>query len=699
MRQLGYQISSWRPVKEELESLEAKRELALLQIKLAVSAVLSILLLIGSYIPRIMLLSNPFIMWLLATPVQFWVGAQFYSSAWRSLKHGSATMNTLIVLGTSVAYFYSVFVVLFESMFVKSGLPTHLYFDSAVIIITVILLGNFLETRAKGKMSQAIRSLMVLQPKVALVLREGSWQKVSTELVVVDDVLRIKPGSNIPVDGIITSGSSSINESMVTGESMPVFKKEGDEVIGGTVSMSGFFEMKATKIGTETVLAKIIEMVRMAQASKAPVQKLVDTISAYFVPIVIACSFLTSMFWFMFGPEPQVLYAVTSMVAVLIIACPCALGLATPTSIMVGIGRGAQEGILIKGAQTLEIAGKINVVIFDKTGTLTRGQQEVHGFELVKDVSEIFLNLRWDVPDKFTAETFVLSLIYALEDLSEHPISQAVIRYFQHKELVDISRAELLKIKDFESVAGLGLRAFVNNHKIILGSRKLMDQEGVTMPSEVDRCAIEWAEEAKSVSFVAIDNKLIAYFCIADTIRENVDETIAKLKSMHIKTMLVTGDNELAAQAVARVVGIDEVLANVLPADKAKEVEKLCVEGRVVAMVGDGINDAPALAAADVGIAMGSGTDVALQAAEVALLRNDISLVPKVILLSKATIRNIRQNLVWAFGYNIILIPVAMGILYPLFGITLNPMLAGAAMAFSSLSVVLNALRLRWVSL
>ena len=700
--QVGYRAQRWQVREDELASLEAKDELKVLKIKLIVSSVLLALLFIGKYIPGMgILFTHPWMIWLLATPVQFWAGFQFYQSAWQGLKHGRTNMNTLISLGTSVAYFYSIFVVVFENWFQQSGLPTHLYFDAAAAIITFILLGNFLEIRAKRRTSVAIKKLVGLQPKTALVFNkeQQEWVELPIVEVVIKSMIRIKPGNRIPVDGIIMSGSSSIDESMVTGESMPILKKEGDEVIGGTISMTGSFDMKATKVGRETVLAKIIQLVQSAQASKAPVQKLVDQVSSVFVPTVIVLSVLTFILWLMFGPEPRFLYAIVSMVSVFIIACPCALGLATPTSIMVGIGRGAQEGILIKSAQTLEVAGKINVVVFDKTGTLTRGHQEVHKFEVVQDLDSIFDKIGWQLPQGSNARSYALTLVYKLEELSDHPISQAVMRYLQHEKAIDAQMKDKVILKDFASVAGLGLRGYVDNHKIVLGSRQLMESEGVAIAAEIDMCAIEWSQEAKSVSFVAFDDVLIAYFCVADTIRDGAKDTIAKLKRIGISSILITGDNQLSANAVARALGIDKALAQVLPADKAKEVKRLCKEGKVVAMVGDGINDAPALASADVGIAMGSGTDVALETAWVALLRSDITLVPKVITLSRATIRNIRQNLIWAFGYNVFLIPVAMGILYPLFGVMLNPMFAGAAMAFSSLSVVLNALRLRKVRL
>ena len=687
----------------ELADIERHHELYILKIKLIAGLVLSSLLLIGAFIPGVSAwLANKWFMWLLATPVQFWIGWQFYTSSWTSLKNRTATMNTLIALGTSVAYFYSVFVVLFEQTLRQAGLPIHVYFDASATIITFILLGNFLETRAKGRASQAIRKLMGLQPDVAMVLRvtnkdKKEWVSLPVDQVRVDDILQIKPGERIPVDGVIMSGSSSINESMVTGESVPVTKREGDEVIGATVNISGAFEMKAIKVGTDTMLAKIIDMVKHAQMSKAPVQKIVDRISSVFVPVVIMLSLITFLLWCNLGPQPQFLYALVNMVAVLIIACPCALGLATPTSIMVGIGRGAQEGILIKGAQTLQAAGNINTVVFDKTGTLTAGKQVVHGFRVIDDLHTALLAQGWQLQN-VEPRLYVFAIIAAVERLSSHPISAAVVTYLG-KELASSLLPQEFVVTDFHTMSGLGVRARVNGHDVIIGSRRLLEQEDVPMPDEVDQCAIEWSQEAKSVSFVAIDTILVAYFCVADTIREGTSDALTTLKRMNVRSVMITGDHELAAQAVARAVGIDDFFAQVLPEDKAKRVEELKTGGRVVAMVGDGINDAPALAVADVGIAIGSGTDIALEAADAALLRNDMRLVPKLIALSRATIRNIWQNLAWAFAYNILLIPVAMGILYPLFGIMLHPMFAGAAMAFSSLSVVLNALRLRRVKL
>ena len=670
---------------EHGESLDSHGELRMLKIQLMVGGILSGLLIIGAMVPFApALLKNKFFMLLLATPVQFWLGWRYYTSSWRSLKNRMANMDLLIALGTSVAYFYSIFVVLFESAFIKAGIPAHVYFEASSMIITFILLGNFLETRARGRASQAIRKLLELQPQQARVLRhvddqEKEWIQVPVEQVKKGDIFLVKPGEKIPLDGIIVQGESVVDESMVTGESMPVTKKEGDEVVGATISSTGSFQVKATKVGGETMLARIIELVKHAQSSKASVQKFVDTVSSYFVPAVIVAACVTAPIWYFFGPEPAFLHAVINTVSVLIIACPCALGLATPTSIMVGMGRGAQMGILIKDAQMLEVAGNVNVVVFDKTGTLTEGRQVVREFNIVGDV-----------PDEQQMKAMILSV----EKLSNHPVSVAAMQYLE-KDLADKVITTPLEVKKFEALSGLGVRAHVNGHEVLIGSGRLMEDQGISISQDIKTCALKWSKEAWSVSFVSFDKNLIAVFCVADTIRSEVADVIADLASMAIESIMITGDNEVTAQAVAKSVGIKKVFAQVLPEDKEARIRLLMEQGNIVAMVGDGINDAPALAAADIGIAMGGGTDIAIESAGAALLRPDISLVPKMIKLSKATMRNITQNLIWAFGYNILLIPVAMGLLYPLFGITLNPIFAGAAMAFSSLSVVLNALRLK----
>jgi len=697
IQDIGYQVITEK--KERSEHVRAgadqkdKKEFDLLKIQLIVAIVLSSLLLIGSMAPSGIaqfvpgFLKNRFFMWLLATPVQFWIGWRYYVSSWRALKNGIANMDVLIALGTSVAYFYSVFVLLFESKLIAAGIPTYTYFEASAVIITFILLGKFLEVRAKGRASQAIQKLMELQPHDARILQttgeQKEWITVSVEQVNVGDILLIKPGEKIPVDGVIVSGQSVVDESMVTGESMPVEKKENDAVVGATVNASGALEIRATKVGKDTMLAHIIQLVKRAQASKAPVQKFVDTVSAYFVPAVIIAAFFAATVWFVWGPEPKLLYALVTMISVLIIACPCALGLATPTSIMVGMGRGAQEGILIKDAQMLELAGNIDVVVFDKTGTLTEGKQVVQEFRFIENV-----------PDKERARAEIV----AVEKRSAHPVSVAAVTFLQ-KEMEDSSVVNNLEVKNFISLSGLGIRGTVNDTEVLIGSKRLMEQEGVPVSGDVQTCALDWAKSAKTVSFISFNKKLVAFFCVADSIRPSARQAVKRLKKMNVESMLITGDNPISAKAVADAVGIQNVFAQVLPEDKEKHVRALKKDGRIVAMVGDGINDAPALAAAHIGIAIGGGTDIAMEAAGAALLRPDILLVPKLIQLSKKTMRNISQNLVWAFGYNVLLIPVAMGVLYPLFGILLSPMFAGAAMAFSSLSVVLNALRLKKVTL
>jgi len=668
-----------------------------IQIKLFVSIILTGLLIIGGMIPFApTILKHKIVMLLLATPVQFWAGWRFYVLAFAALKKGYTNMYTLIVLGTSVAYFYSLFVILFESWFIQSGVPTHLYFEASASIITFILLGQYLEVRAKRRASSAIQKLIYLQPNMATVKKNEKWALIDIKEVVVGDTILIRPGEKIPVDGIVIEGGSMVNESMVTGESVPVFKQKGDLVIGATINKSGSFQMEAMKVGEQTMLAQIIALVKKAQSTKAPIQNIVDLISSYFVPLVIIIAVFAGIGWFIFGSEPRILYALVAIVSVLIIACPCALGLATPTSIVVGVGRGAKEGILIKDAKVFELASKIDIVIFDKTGTLTTGKQEVRDFKFVDNLSSLLKRINVVVPTHQDDKTFILSIVNAVEQLSAHPVSEAVVSYLDSSKKSDLGD---LKVKQFEAISGLGVKAYVNGHEVLIGSRKLLEQEGVALTKEAEQCYLQWSKEAQSISLISFDKKLIAFFCLADTIRPEVKDTIAILRKMGIESVMVTGDNERAASAVSKEVGINLFFAKVLPEEKEAYVRKFKSEGNIVAMVGDGINDAPALAAADVGIAMGSGTDIAIESAEVAILRSDISLVPKIVRLSKAVMKNIKQNLIWAFGYNIVLIPVAAGLLYPLFGVTLSPMLAGAAMSFSSLSVVLNALRLKAISL
>jgi P-type Cu+ transporter len=694
---LGYKPMLPNEQSSSREHVEHTHELMDMRYQLIVGSICSALIMGGSF--GIGFLANPWIMLLFATPVQFWSGSRFYRSSWYSLIQRTSTMDTLIMLGTSVAYFYSLSVVLFQRFFIAASISTHLYFDASATIITFVLLGNYLETRAKKRAFTAVKKLMGLQPKTALVLRNNEWIQLPIEKVIVGDTIRIRPGDRIPVDGNIIDGTSSVNESMVTGESMPVHKKADDRVIGGTINLTGSFQMKTEHVGAHTILATIIELVKKAQMSRAPVQKLVDRISVIFVPAVILLSLLSFLIWFNMGPEPRALHAIITMVSVLIIACPCALGLATPTSIMVAIGRGAQLGILIKDAQTLEVAADISIIIFDKTGTLTLGQPSVQGLAIVEDLATIFTRLHWQLPQGTDARTYMLALIYAIERLSNHPVSQAVVHYIAQDTTAPKNFIAEGGVEKFEAVEGLGVCGFIAGHRVAVGSWKFMEIEGVVNNPLLDSCAIAWSKEAKSVSFVALDKQLVASFCVADSIRPGAKETVQLLHARGIHVIMMTGDNAMSAATVAQAVSIDDVHAQVVPAQKEQLVHAAKNGHKIVGMVGDGINDAPALAAADVGIAMGSATDITLETAGVVLLRNDIRLVPHMIALSQATKKNIAQNLWWAFSYNMVLIPVAMGILYPLFGIMLHPMIAGIAMAFSSLSVIFNSLRLRYVPL
>ena len=659
---------------EDAAELESKRELNELKTKLTWSTFFTVLLLIGAmFIQAPEVLRNPWVMLIFATPVQFWVGAQYYKSMWASLKNRLANMDTLIAIGTSVAYFFSLAVLLFEEQLIQLGIEPHVYFEVSATIITLILLGKYLEKRARGQASSAIRKLLDLQAKNATVVRDGKEIMIPVDQIVVGDTIIVKPGEKLPIDGEIIKGETSIDESMVTGESLPVEKGVGAKVIGATVNKSGSIRIVATKVGENTLLAHIIETVKRAQASRAPIQKLVDKISSVFVPIVIILALITFLMWFIFGPEPAFVRGLVSLISVLIIACPCALGLATPMSIMVGTGKGAENGILIKDAEALEVANKINYIVFDKTGTLTYGKPEVDGFEIVA---------------RDTDPQFIKNAILAVEKLSHHPLAEAVVRYLSND-------TEVPEAEGFVDRSGFGVKATVNGKPVLIGTKKLMESENIEVTKEADKLAEGWRDKARTVSYAAIDNKIAALIGISDLVKPNAKEVVATLKKMGITPVMITGDNAKTAKAIGEQLGIQEILSEVLPQDKANKVKELQEGAKVVAMVGDGINDAPALATANIGIAMGEGTDVAIESSGVTLLRGDISLVPKAVNLSKSTVKNIKQNLAWAFGYNVILIPVAMGVLYPLFGILLNPILASGAMALSSVSVVVNALRLR----
>ena len=668
-------------VKEEFQSEDNERveklnELNDLRTRVIVSLGLGLLVLWGGF-PALMdtapaILKNFWIQLILATPVQFWAGWVFYRAAIPALKHRTANMDTLVVIGTTVAYGYSAFVTAFPRVVERIGIEPMPYFDVATIIIGLILLGRYFEAKAKAGTSEAIKKLIGLQAKTARIIRDNKEIDIPISEVVIGDLIRVRPGEKIPVDGMITEGDSSIDESMLTGESIPVDKTKGDIVVGATINKTGSFIFRTTKVGSDTMLAQIIKLVQEAQGSKAPIQRLADLVSSYFVPIVIMLSIVTFVVWYNFGPAPALLYAILNTVAVLIIACPCAMGLATPTAIMVGTGKGAEHGILIKDAESLEIAHKINTVIFDKTGTLTNGKPEVTDIIATSEFSK----------DK------ILELASSIERGSEHSLAESIVAEAEKQNISTIV------IREFKAIPGHGVEGFAGDKKILLGNKKLMEKENIetgTHELEIDKLE----ESGKTVMMLGFDTKLVGLIAVADTVKESAKRGIEALGKLGIESVLLTGDNERTARAIAQQVGITRILAEVLPEQKEDEVKKIQAEGKIVAMVGDGINDAPALAQANVGIAIGSGTDVAIEAADITLINKDLKSVAIAIQLSKRTMRTIKMNLFWAFGYNIILIPVAMGALYPFFGLLLNPIFASVAMALSSISVVSNSLLLK----
>jgi Cu+-exporting ATPase len=591
---------------------------------------------------------------------------------WKAAKHKISDMNTLITVGTSAAYLYSLIVTFGPHLIMVKGLMVDVYFDTSAAIIVLILLGRFLEARAKGRTSEAIKKLIGLQPKTARVLRNGNEVDIPVEEVTPGDVVVVRPGEKIPVDGSVKEGYSFVDESMVTGESLPMEKKAGDTVIGATMNKTGTFKFEATKVGRDTVLSQIIRLVQEAQGSKPPIARLVDVIASYFVPVVIGIAILTFIIWYLFGPHPAVTYAFLNFIAVLIIACPCALGLATPTSIMVGTGKGAENGILIRGAEALETAHQLNTIVLDKTGTLTKGEPSV------TDIIE---------GERFSKRE-ILTLAASAEKGSEHPLGEAIVVKAKEENL------SLLDPKDFQAIAGYGIEAMIKSKKVLLGNIKLMEERKVFLNGFLEK-AEHLSSEGKTPMFLAVEGQAAGIIAVADTLKENSKEAVGALQRMGLEVVMLTGDNERTARAIAHQIGIDRVLAEVLPEMKAEEVKRLQAEGKRVGMVGDGINDAPALAQANVGIAIGTGTDVAMESSDITLIAGDLRGVVTAIALSKATIRNIRQNLFWAFAYNTILIPVAAGVLFPFWGILLNPIFAAGAMAFSSVTVVSNALRLR----
>jgi P-type Cu+ transporter len=679
--------------KDKGSSVEGSRarEYGKLKADFFVAAALTALILLGSlphmfgFMLPVPLGSLNIGLLLLATPVQFWAGRRFYRGAWGALKHWQANMNTLVVMGTSAAYLYSVVATLAPGLFAAGR--ADVYFDTSTLIITLILLGRLLEARAKGRTNEAIKKLAGLQAKTARVVRDEVEVDVPVEDVEVGDIVVVRPGEKIPVDGMVLSGESAVDESMITGESIPVTKREGDEVIGATMNTSGSFRFEATKVGEDSALHQIMRMVEEAQGSKAPIQRLADRISAVFVPAVMGGAAVTFLIWLLLGPEPALTFALLNTVAVLIIACPCAMGLATPTSIMVGAGKGAESGILIKGGEALEGAHKLDTVVLDKTGTLTRGTPELTNVAVVDGLHE----------------TQLLRLAASAERASEHPLGEAIVRGANDHGI------PLAEIDAFEAVSGSGIRARIEGRDVLVGSLRFLSESGVSGDGLLPR-AEELARESKIPIFVAVEGEPAGLVGVADVVRDEATEAVARLHSLGLEVAMLTGDIRHSAEAIARELGIDRVVSEVRPEDKVADVKRLQAEGRRVGMVGDGINDAPALAQADVGVAIGTGTDVAMEAADLTLISGDVRGVARAIGLSKATVRNIKQNLFWAFTYNVALIPVAAGVLYPLFSDGsvpevlrpvlgeygfLNPVLAAAAMALSSVTVVSNALRLR----
>ncbi len=662
--------------------------------KVWVGGIISTLLIVGSlpimtglslpFIPT--WLHNPWLQLVLTVPVQFWCGRSFYINAWKAFKRHAATMDTLVTIGTGAAYAYSVFATIFPGFFTAQGLMPDVYYEAAAVIITLILLGRLFENRAKGQTSEAMRKLMGLQAKTARVIRNGKEVDVPIAEVQLKDIILVRPGEKIPVDGEVIEGASTIDEAMVTGESVPVKKQPGDEVIGATMNKTGSFKFRATRVGKDTFLAQIVKLVQQAQGSKAPIQRLADRVTGWFVPAVIAIAIATFIIWY--NVMGNVTLALITTVGVLIIACPCALGLATPTSIMVGTGKGAENGILIKGADSLELAHKLQTIVLDKTGTLTQGKPTVTDFVTVNGTAN-------------SNELKLLHLAAAVERNSEHPLAEAVVQYAQSQEV------QLTEAQDFEAIAGSGVQGYVSNRLIQIGTQRWMTELGIdtqALQQHWDR--LEYL--GKTVIWIAVDGKVQGIMGISDALKPSSANAVRTLQKLRLEVVMLTGDNRRSAEVIAREVGIKRVIAEVRPDQKAAVIQSLQtkqdssiqnpkskIQNRIVAMVGDGINDAPALAQADVGIAIGTGTDVAIAASDITLISGDLQGIVTAIQLSRATMRNIRQNLFFAFIYNVAGIPIAAGVLFPVFGWLLSPIIAGAAMAFSSVSVVTNALRLR----
>jgi Cu+-exporting ATPase len=674
VQDVGYQVIE--PEKtavsaEDAESKTRRRHIQRLKYLLAASVALSIPTVFFTWFPVLPVLPNNVWLFLFATPVQFIVGWTFYVGAFKGLRNRSANMDTLIAMGTSTAWIYSTIVTFAPSVFPGAGV----FFDTATMIMSFILLGKLLDAVAKGRTSEAIRKLMGLKAKIARVIRNGTEQEIPVEDVQVGDIVVVRPGEKIPVDGTVVEGYSGVDEKVITGESIPVEKKQGDQIIGATMNKTGVLKFNATKVGKDTVLAQIINMVEDALTSKAPVQRLADVASGYFVPAIIITATLSAFAWY-FLAGADFIFALTVFIAVLIVACPCALGLATPTAIMVGVGKGAENGILIKSGEALETAHKLSAVVFDKTGTLTKGEPEVTDIITAGNFA------------KKLGETQILQLAAVAEKNSEHPLGEAIVKK---------AAAQGITVEDpefFNAIPGHGVEVKYNGDTVLLGNRKLMETNHIEIGKlEAEMKALEM--DGKTVMLVAVDGKAAGLIAVADTLKENSTEAVKTLRQMGLEVIMITGDNERTADAIARQAGVDRVLAEVLPSEKAVEIKRLQAEGKVVAMVGDGINDAPALAQANIGIAVGSGTDVALETGDIVLIKNDLRDVVVGIQLSRATMRKIRQNLFWAFFYNVALIPLAAGAFYPILHVLFDPVWAAVAMASSSVTVVTNASLLR----
>lgn len=668
----GYK-ASFDTEKSDIREEEKAQELKGLKTKLIVGGIIGLVLMLGmlhdigvSFLP--MWLMNPWFQLALTIPVQFWVGSRFIKGAWKALKNKTSDMNTLVALGTLSAFSFSLIATIFPQLFTNNGMQPHYYYESAAIIIVLVLLGRYLEAIAKGKTSQAIKALMNLQPKTATLIKDGIETKVQIEELNVNDIVLVKPGEKVPVDGLIIKGSSIIDESMVTGESLPVDKTVNDKVIGGTINKNGSFEMQVNKVGNDTLLSQIIRLVEEAQSSKVPIQKLVDKVTSIFVPTVITLALITFLFWTFF--MGNLTLGLLNAVAVLVIACPCAMGLATPTAIMVGTGKGAELGILIRNAESLEIAEKINSIVMDKTGTLTKGKPEVTDL----------------IP---YTEKDILLIAASMERNSEHPLGEAVLNKAKLQNL------SLKTVEFFDSISGKGITGDIEGTEYYLGNLKLMTEQKIEISDEVLKLVQDISSEGKTVMYLADEDELLGLIGVADTVKENAAEIIAKLKSNNIEVAMLTGDNKQTAEAIAKKLGIDRVFAEVLPHEKSDYVKQLQSEGKKVAMVGDGVNDAPALAQSDLGIAMGTGTDIAIESSDITLVKGDLKTVVSSIELSKKTMTTIKQNLFWAFVYNVVGIPIAAGLFYK-FDILLNPIFAAAAMGLSSVSVLSNSLRLKW---